>query len=85
MMKVVFSSHALLELTLREIDKSDVELTIAEPDKTVEGRHGRRIYQKVIQDELLLKPMLCRVVVEELENTYSVITVYKTSNIKKYM
>jgi hypothetical protein len=41
MMKVVFSSHALLELTLREIDKSDVELTIAEPDKTVEGRHGQ--------------------------------------------
>ncbi len=47
-MKLVFSSHALLELTLREIDKSDVELTIAEPDKTIEGRLGRRIYQKVI-------------------------------------
>ncbi len=84
-MKLVFSSRALLELTLREIDKSDVELTIAEPDKTIEGRLGRRIYQKVIHDRILLKPMLYRVVVEVLENAYSVITVYKTSNIKKYM
>lgn len=84
-MHLEFSSHAIIELAQREIDKSDVELAVSEPDKIVEARLGRKVYQKIVQDKILMKPMLYRVVVEEVENTYSVITVYKTSNIKKYM
>lgn len=84
-MNLEFSSHARIELERREIDKADVELTFSEPDRVVEARFGRKVYQKIVQDKILLKPMLYRVVVEVVENTYSVITVYKTSNIKKYM
>jgi hypothetical protein len=84
-MLIELTPHALIELEQREMDKVDVELTISEPDKIAEGRLGRKVYQKIVQDKILLKPMLYRVVVEELENTYSVITVYKISNIKKYM
>jgi hypothetical protein len=84
-MELEFSAHCLFEMSLRQIEKADVELVIVEPDKTLEGRFGRKIFQKVIEDNVLQKPMLYRVVVEEAGNVYSVITVYKTSNFKKYM
>lgn len=84
-MQLEFTAHALLELKERELEKADVELTVAEPDKVIGGRFGRTIYQKVIQDKILTKPMLYRVVVGEAENVYSVIIAYKTSNIKKYV
>ena len=71
-MRLEFTPHALIELDQREIDKADVELTCTEPDNVVDGSYGRKVYQKIIQDKILLKPMLYRVVVEELENAYSV-------------
>ncbi len=70
-----WTDHIELQLAERKIPKELVETAINNPDKIVEGKKNRKVYQKVIGDKLI------RVVTEG----GSLITVYLTDKIKKYM
>ncbi|MBI3194625.1 MAG: hypothetical protein HYZ34_09205 [Ignavibacteriae bacterium] len=59
--------------------------TYLHPDMIVKGKRKRTIYQKLYHDSLLEKPMLCSVVVEDNAGIPYIVTVYKTSQIKKYL
>jgi hypothetical protein len=83
-MKLVFSEHALFEMEFRKIDKEEVERLIEHPMQKLPARKNRIIMQKRYTDDMEHKEMLLRVIGEELENTFHVITVYKTSKIEKY-
>jgi hypothetical protein len=83
-MKLVFSEHALFEMEFRKIDKEEVERLIEHPMQKLPAKKNRIIMQKRYIDDMKHKEMLLRVIGEELENTFHVITVYKTSKIEKY-
>ncbi len=74
-MDLIWSEHILYQMKVRNINREAVILTIENPDKTIETRDNRIIYQKIFDNKLL------RVISEEK----TLITVYKTSKIDKYM
>jgi len=76
MKKIIFSGHALLKIELLkqhglEIDKHFIEKTVINSDKTDQGYKGRRIAQKTLDDNHVL-----RVVYEEYPDYMLVITLY---------
>ncbi len=79
-----WTPHALDDLAARDISREDAEQTLAVPDRIVEGRTRRLIYQRRYHDPLLGGEMLLRVVVEETELDRVVVTLYKTSKFTKY-
>ena len=83
-MKIVFSEHALFELEFRKINKEEIERLIEHPMQKLPSKKNRIIMKKRYNDAIAHKEMLLRVIVEELENAFYVITVYKTSKIEKY-
>ena len=70
-----WTQHILIQLKEREIQKDLVETTLECPDKKIKGKKNRMIYQKIVSRKLL------RVVTEG----DTLITVYMTDKIKKYM
>ena len=80
-----YSDHALTNLKDREIDRAEVDATLSNPKAKEAGQEGRQIYMRLYHDAALEKEMLLRVIVEETESELVVITVYKTSQIKKYL
>ena len=66
----------------RRISKEWIKETITFPAQMVEGYGGRKVAQKryFVRD----KEYLLRVVYEEKEEAYEVITVYLTSQIERY-
>ncbi len=83
-MKFVFSEHALFEMEFRKINKEEIERLIEHPMQKLPAKKNRIIMQKRYNDDIENKEMLLRVIGEELENSFHVITVYKTSKIEKY-
>ena len=69
-----WTKHILMQLKERQIQKDLVETTLSSPDKIIEGKKNRVIYQKFISGKLL------RVITEG----DTLITVYQTDKIKKY-
>ena len=82
---IIWTKHAAQSLIDREIDRSVVEKAIREPELTVPEAPDRLILMRRYQDTLLQKEMLIRVVIAERETTITVITVYKTSQIGRYL
>ena len=80
-----WTSHALAALVDRNIARSEVEQTIAAPELSVIDSPGRTVLMRRYFDGRLGRQMLLRVVVEETPNERVVITVYKTSQIAKYL
>jgi Domain of unknown function (DUF4258) len=76
-MNFVFSKHALEQMELRGISKTLVEQIVEKPLLTKE-EDGLKIYQSIIDDYLF------RIFVNENKDPKLIITVYKTSKIKKY-
>jgi len=70
-----WTDHIELQLAERKIPKELVKTALNNPDKIVEGRKNRKIYQKIIGDKLIR-------VISEGDN---LITVYLTDKVKKYM
>lgn len=85
MKPVRWTSHALNNLTDREIEREEVDRTLAQPEHIVPDPPGRRVLMRRYHDRVLQQDMLLRVVVEEAANEVVVITVYKTSQITRYM
>jgi hypothetical protein len=85
MKPVRWTHHALQSLVDREIERADVAQAIREPESEVPDPPGRRVLMRRYEDVALAQPMLLRVVVEETPQELVVITVYKTSQISRYM
>jgi hypothetical protein len=77
--------HALENLAEREIDRSEADLTLASPEFAVDDPPGRRILMRRYLDSVLKQEMLLRIVVEETADELVVVTLYKTSQIKRYL
>jgi hypothetical protein len=80
-----WTSHASAALVDRNIDRAEVEQTIAAPDLSVVDPPRRVVLMRRYFDVRLRRQMLLRVVVEESSDERVVITVYKTSQIAKYL
>jgi hypothetical protein len=80
-----WTSHALENLVAREIDREEAEKTLAAPDLVVPGHASRWILTRRYYDTLLQQEMLLRMIVEETATERIVVTVYKTSQIARYL
>ena len=85
MKPVRWSPHAIDNLADREIDRAAAEKTLANPDFVVPGQLPRLVLMRRYFDQVLQQEMLLRMVVEETSTERIVITVYKTSQIAKYL
>lgn len=77
--------HTIKNLRDREIVLADVRLTIEQPERVVMGFDLRRVYMRRYHDAILNEEMLLRVVIEETDTAFVLVTAYKTSKIAKYM
>ena len=78
-----YSNHAEEELLRRKISKKTIELIVNDPDQILKLEDYIIIYQSIIEFDNK-KKYLVRVVVSENKDSKTLITVYKTSKIKKY-
>ena len=77
-----YSKHATEQITRRSITKSDVRKVLEHPDKIQQREENVKVFQKIIKEEK--DNYLYRVFVNINKNPHLIITVYKTSKIKKY-
>ena len=77
-MVIQFTKHALKRIKIRKIEKTEINITLNNPDKIVEDKFGNVIAQKKFGNYLL------RVVYLHEKNTKIIITAYKTSKFSKY-
>jgi hypothetical protein len=80
-----WTAHALQAIADREIDLREAEMTIASPELTAVDPPRRAVLMRRYFDHALDRQMLLRVVVEEAPRERVVVTVYKTSQINKYL
>ncbi len=80
-----WTTHALRSLSDRGIERSDAERAIEEPMWVVPDPPGREIRMRRYFDSSLQREMLLRVVVEETASEVIVITLYKTSQLRRYL
>jgi len=69
----------------RALERSDVETTLNQPEAAVPDPPGREILMRRYFDQVLQQEMLLRVVVEDAPTERVVVTVYKTSQIGRYL
>jgi hypothetical protein len=81
-MKIIYSRHAEEQLKERKLSKNLVSRILAKPDQVLAGQKGRRIAQAIVGEEGV--EFLVRVVYEEEGDITEVVTVYRTTKIKKY-
>jgi hypothetical protein len=72
-------------LTDREIDRAEVDKTLAEPEVVAPGQPPREVLKRRYFDRLLQQEMLLRIVVEDTASERIVVTVYKTAQFSKYL
>ena len=85
MKPVRWTIHALGNLNDPEIDRAEADKTLKNPDFAVPGQASLRVFMRRYYDQTLKQEMLIRLVVEETATEKVVITVYKTSQIEKYL
>ncbi len=85
MRRIRWTPHALKNLTEREIDRAEAELTLSEAEYVVPAPFNRAIFMRRYHDEVLGQEMLLRAVIEDTMNEIVVVTVFKTSKISKYL
>jgi hypothetical protein len=85
MKPIRWTPHALQNLLDREIDRQEVEIAARQPEFVVDDPPGRQIFMRRYLDQILNKEMLLRVVIEENQNELVVVTIYKTSQIRRYL
>ena len=85
MKTIRFSAHAEANLVAREISVADAEAAIRQPDRREPGRPPREVVNRVYSDTVTGETMLLRAIIEETASEIVVITLYKTSILKKYL
>ncbi len=82
---VRWSQHALDALVDRDIDRAEVDRALAAPEFIVPDVPPREVLMRRYFDVGLGQQMLLRVVVEDAVNERVVVTIYKTSQLRKYL
>ena len=82
-MKFQITNHARQEMDRRAIPVDVVEAVLGKPGQIVEEYGNKRAYQSIM-DLGTEKCYLVRVIVDDTVMPGKVVTVYKTSKIKKY-
>ena len=77
-MSFEFSKHALEQMELRDITKRTVEKILAHPLQ-IKEEDEKKVYQSIVKNYLI------RIFVNDKKKPKMIITVYKTSKIKKYL
>lgn len=72
-------------MILRDIPRAEVEAAIRQPDRRESGRPPREIVSRAYVDAATGGKMLLRVFIEEMADEIAVVTVYKTSKLRKYL
>ena len=85
MKRIRFSPHAEANLKAREIAREDAEAAIRNPARRESARPPREIVTQRYYDTVTGETMLLRAVIEETGSEIAVVTLYKTSNLKKYL
>ena len=85
MNQIRWAEHAVENLGEREIDRTEAELTLRNPEVIVPDPPAREVYMRRYFDWILQQEMLMRLVVEQTESESVVVTVYKTSQIARYL
>ncbi|MCL7474851.1 MAG: DUF4258 domain-containing protein [Methanosarcinales archaeon] len=83
-MNIIFSEHAIFEINRRKIKKENIENLVKYPPQKLDGKNNRIIIQGKYLDKDQNKEMLLRIIGEELDDNFYIITTYKTSKIDKY-
>ena len=83
-MGIIFSEHAIFEINRRQIKIEDIEFLLKNPPQKIPSKKNRTIIQGKYYDQKYNKEMLLRIIGEESESSFYVITAYKTSKIDKY-
>ncbi len=69
----------------REIDRLEVERTLANPEFVVPDDPARQIFMRRYFDGVLQQEMLLRVIVEDAADEMVIVTIYKTSQFERYL
>ncbi len=85
MKPIRWTSHALRNLVDREIERTEADRTLAQAEFIVPRQPPRLVYMRRYFDSLLQQEMLLRVVIEETIGAIVVVSVYKTSQIDRYL
>jgi hypothetical protein len=80
-----WTPHALQNLVDREVARAEADSTLAQPEFIVPGQSPRLIYMRRYFDSVLQQEMLLRVIVEETMTEIVIVSVYKTSQIGRYL
>ena len=80
-----WTNHAMQNIVDRSVDQLVAEKTVQEPEFTVADPPDREVRMRRYFDENTQQTMLLRVVVEEVESEIVVVTLYKTSQLKRYL
>ena len=85
MKPIRWTLHAMQNLLDREIERTEVDKTLAQPEFIAPGQFPRHIHMRRYFDSLLQQEMLLRVIIEETIAEIVVVSVYKTSQIERYL
>ncbi len=85
MKPIRWTPHALQNLVDREIERAEADKTLAASEFVVPGQFPRLMYMRRYFDALLQQEILLRVIVEETMTEIVVVSVYKTSQIERYL
>ncbi len=84
-MNIIFTSHAKLEMKRRNIKESLVISVIKKAGQKINSKNNRIIFQSKFFDADAQTKMILRVICELVKpEIVKIITVYKTSKIRKY-
>jgi hypothetical protein len=75
----------LKNLSDREIEREEADRTLAAPEFVAPGQPDRKVFMRRYFDTTLQQEMLLRIIAEEKADEIVVVTIYKTSQIDKYL
>ena len=81
-LKFSISKHAVEEMARRQISLEQVESLMNHPDQIVEAHGGLVCYQCLSTKNG--KPGLLRAIINDASNPKNIVTIYRTTKIKKY-
>ena len=80
MKAIRWSKHATRELAKRDIDRAEVELAVKNPDAVITASPIRHFHQRRYFDKLINQEMLLRVLLEETVTETVVVTFTRLQN-----
>lgn len=82
--RIIVSDHARWQASRRSLYEAFVLRVARSPEQVIPVRPGREIRQSVVTQPPHKTKYLVRVIVDVLPDAVEIVTVYRTSKIKKY-